>query len=340
MHHPALNRSRADDGHLNHQIVELRRSQARQHRHLRPRLDLEHADGVGAADHVVGRFVFGWNRRQAQIQIAMVAQQVEAAANRAEHAEGENIHLEQADCIEVILVPLNDRALGHGGVFHRHQRVQRLLGNHKAAGMLRQVPGEADQLPGQTQHPAQHRAVRVETAFEQTRDRRCFIAPVAAAISQCVDLIRRQAQGLGHVAYCAGSVVGADHRRQRRTTTAVTAKHVLQDFFAALVLEIDVDVRRLVALLGHEAFEQQRGAIRVDFGDTQGKTHRRVSRRATPLTQNLLLAGEVHHIVHGEKVAFVTEFGDQLQFIVDLLEHFALRPLWPAPGDALFGQMP
>jgi hypothetical protein len=42
---------------------------------------------------------------------------------------------------------------------------------------------------------------------------------------------------------------------------AVTAKHVLQDFFAALVLEVDVDVRRLVALLGHEALEQQRGAI-------------------------------------------------------------------------------
>jgi hypothetical protein len=37
---------------------------------------------------------------------------------------------------------------------------------------------------------------------------------------------------------------------------AITLEHVLQDFFAALVLEIDVDVRRLVALLGEKALEQ------------------------------------------------------------------------------------
>ena len=256
MNHAALNRPGPDNRHFNHQIVEGLWLQARQHRHLRPRLDLEHADGIGAADHFVGRFVFGGDRRERQVQITMPAQQVEAAANRAEHAQGEDIHLEQADRIEVVLVPLNDGAVGHRRVFDRHQGVQRLLGNHKTAGMLRQMPGEADQLPGQAQHPAQHRTIRVEAAFTQTFQRRRLIAPAPAAVGQRVDLIRRQAEGLGHIAHGTGGVIGADHRRQRRTTPAVTVEHVLQDFFAALVLEIDIDVRRLVALFGHETFEQ------------------------------------------------------------------------------------
>ena len=36
------------DRDLDHQVVELARLQARQHRHLRARFDLEHADRVGA----------------------------------------------------------------------------------------------------------------------------------------------------------------------------------------------------------------------------------------------------------------------------------------------------
>ena len=67
MHHVALDRTRAHDRHLDHQVVERARLQARQHRHLRARFDLEHADGVGAADHVVGGRVFRRDRRQGQV---------------------------------------------------------------------------------------------------------------------------------------------------------------------------------------------------------------------------------------------------------------------------------
>ncbi|MCY1442023.1 hypothetical protein D9M71_583650 [compost metagenome] len=79
MHHVALDRPGADDGDLDHQVVELLRLQARQHRHLRPRLDLEHADGVGAADHLVGRLVLLRQRGEGPALAAIVRQQVEAA---------------------------------------------------------------------------------------------------------------------------------------------------------------------------------------------------------------------------------------------------------------------
>ncbi len=53
MHHAALNRSGPYNGDLHDEIVKASRLQARQHRHLRPALDLEDADGIGRADHVI-----------------------------------------------------------------------------------------------------------------------------------------------------------------------------------------------------------------------------------------------------------------------------------------------
>jgi hypothetical protein len=57
VHHAALDRPGPHDRHLDHQVVETPRLEPGQHRHLRPALDLEHADRVGAADHLVDRVV-------------------------------------------------------------------------------------------------------------------------------------------------------------------------------------------------------------------------------------------------------------------------------------------
>ena len=173
MHHVALNRPGPDDGHLDHQVVEGPGLEPRQHGHLRPGFDLEHANGIGTADHLVGRLVLGGNGGDGPARlVAVAADQIEAAAQCAEHAQGEDVHLQQAHQVQVVLVPLDDGAIVHGGVFHRHQAVQRLFGNHEAAGVLRQMPRKTEQFAGQYQHPAQQRIVRVEAAFTQALGRR------------------------------------------------------------------------------------------------------------------------------------------------------------------------
>jgi hypothetical protein len=57
MDHAALDRPGPHDRDLDDEVVVAARQEARQHAHLRAALDLEHADGVGAADHVVGGLV-------------------------------------------------------------------------------------------------------------------------------------------------------------------------------------------------------------------------------------------------------------------------------------------
>ena len=51
--HVALDGAGADDRDLDDEIVEFARLQSRQHVHLRAALDLEHADRIGLAQHVV-----------------------------------------------------------------------------------------------------------------------------------------------------------------------------------------------------------------------------------------------------------------------------------------------
>ena len=73
MHHPALDGAGAHDGDLDHEIVEARRFEPRQHRLLRARLDLEHADGVGALAHRVDLGVFGGDVLQGERAIPATA---------------------------------------------------------------------------------------------------------------------------------------------------------------------------------------------------------------------------------------------------------------------------
>ncbi len=53
VHRPALDRTGADQRDLDDEVVEPAGLEPRQRGHLGPRLDLEHADRVGPAQHVV-----------------------------------------------------------------------------------------------------------------------------------------------------------------------------------------------------------------------------------------------------------------------------------------------
>ena len=87
MHHFTLNGSRPNDGDLDHQVVVAGRFQARQHRHLRARFDLKHADSIGALNHGVSRWLFGRNIRHPERHTAIRRDQCTRAPNRRQHAE-------------------------------------------------------------------------------------------------------------------------------------------------------------------------------------------------------------------------------------------------------------
>ncbi len=83
------------------------------------------------------------------------------------------------------------------------------------------------------------------------------------------------------------------------------------------MLEIHVDVRRLLAGGGDEALEQQIERFRIHAGDADAVADRTVSSRAPALAENPPRACEAHDVVNGEEIRFVFELLDQRQLVLD-----------------------
>ena len=134
-----------------------------------------------------------------------------------------------------------------------------------------------------------------------------------------VDLREIEAQRLADVAHRALRPVGDQRRGERRAVAAVLRVDVLDDFLAPLVLEVDVDVGRLVALLRDEALEQHAHARRVDLGDAERIADGRVGRRAAALAEDAPRARERDDVVDGEEVGLVFQLRDQRELVLDQL---------------------
>ena len=147
------------------------------------------------------------------------------------------------------------------------------------------------------------------------------VGPPLHVLGEAVHELGREAQGLAHLAHGAAAAVADDLGGQGGAVPAVAAVDVLEHLLAPLVLEVDVDVRRLVPLLGQEALEEQVDAIGVDGGDAQAVADRRVRGRAASLAQDPLAPREAHDVVHGEEVRRVVELLDQRELVLDARAH-------------------
>ena len=116
----------------------------------------------------------------------------------------------------------------------------------------------------------------------------------------------------------------ADHRGgERGAVAAVFLVDVLDHLLAPLMLEIDVDVGRLVARGADEALEQHVDPGGIDRGDAEAIAHHRIGRRAAPLAQDAAAPGKRDDVVHGEEIARVVEPLDQCELMGDQVADFS-----------------
>ena len=156
----------------------------------------------------------------------------------------------------------------------------------KPPDVLRQVAREADQ--------------HVDQRDEQPRSPGCRDrSPASRRRLRSAPRLSHHASDLARRSTCASSrpsalptsrtallrPVGDDGGRNRGAVAAVFLVDVLDHFLAALVLEIHVDVGRLVALARDEAFGQHLEPVRSYGRDAQRVAHDRIGRRAPALVQ-------------------------------------------------------
>src|SRR5690606_16596378 len=96
--------------------------------------------------------------------------------------------------------------------------------------------------------------------------------------------------------------VRGNHGRHPGAVTAVFFIDVLQYFLAPLMLEININIRRLISLAANEPLEQHITAIGIDRGDAKHIADGRVGRRTAALAENAAAASEPDQIPDSQEV--------------------------------------
>jgi hypothetical protein len=331
VHRAALDRARADQRHLDRQVVEAARAEPGQRAHLGPALHLEHPDRVGQAELVVDAGLLFGDGVEVPVLAEVLADRVHRILQGGEHAEAEQVELDQAHPGAVVLVPLQDGPVLHPGVLDRHHLADGPVGQHHAAGVDAEVAGELQQLLRQLDHRG--RDVVVDAAADRP--------PRVDLFGPGVLLPGRVAERLGHVADRELGPVGDHVRDLGGVAPAVLAVDVLDHLLAAVGVEVDVDVGLLVAGRGQEPLERQVVEDRVDGGDAEGVADHRVGRRSPTLAEDAAALRELDEVADDQEVSGKVEALDHRQLALDPVRRLLLVLL---PGvlltDAVLAELP
>ena len=231
MHHASGDGPGPHDAHLDHQVVVVLRLEPRQHGHLRPAFDLEYADRCRLSDHGEGLGIVGGDGGHGQFDVPGLLEQPESEIQLGKGAEPQQIHLEKAQFLDVVLVPLNDRSSFHRGVFNRHDVGHRLLSEEEPAGMDREVPGKSLDFVRQTEEMPGRRALRSPAGGGQTVTRKRLV--VGEGAGQPVHRALGKTERLAHVPDRRPRAVANGVRHHGGAPLAVPPVHELDDLLPA-----------------------------------------------------------------------------------------------------------
>ena len=161
----------------------------------------------------------------------------------------------------------------------------------KPPGCCDRCRGAPISCAGELERQPQPPVVQVEVELLGVLRLDAFLRPAPDLRRQHLDQVLGQAQRLADIAQRALGAIADHGRAERGVVAAVGLVDPLHDDLAPLVLEVDVDVRRLAALLGDEALEQQVVALRIDRGDAEHVADGGVGGRAAALAQDVLASG-------------------------------------------------
>src|SRR5262249_16479234 len=123
---------------------------------------LEHAKRIRAAEHAVNSGIFGGDGGKRPSLAVMLVNQIKRLTQTRQHAEPEHIDLENAERVEIVLVPLDESAIVHCRIADRHHLIEPPAPNDETPNTLREMAWTAVNLARQCQELAHAAAVRIE----------------------------------------------------------------------------------------------------------------------------------------------------------------------------------
>ena len=238
-----LDRARPDERHLDGQVVEVLRARAEQALHLRAALDLEVADGVRALDLLVDRGIVERDPRQVDRLVVQGRDLDDAVLDRREHAQAEQVDLQEARVGARVLVPLADLPPLHGRGLHRDELHERATRDDHPARVLRDVARKAGDFPREHGEgaPARRAALRLDVGKPADLLGDALRASVGDA-RESLELGERQPERLAEIADRPARAVGGEARDEGGVLVPVALGERDDQLLADVAREVEVDV--------------------------------------------------------------------------------------------------
>ena len=253
VHHAPHDGPRPHDADLDDQVVVITGFEPGQHGHLRAALDLEAPHGIGLADHGEGGGIVLRDRGEREVPAPVLPDETKGPVDDGQHAEPEQVDLEETQVFQVFFVPLDDRAIGHGAVLDGDQVGYRLVAEQESAGVNGQVAGKVLDF----RHQLEKVPMRARIEAGALKQRRLHPLVMVQQPGDAVDGCFGQSQRLAYVPDGGTAAVADEVGHHGGVGPAVLAVEVLDDLLAAVVLNVQVDVGRLGPLPGNKALKQQ-----------------------------------------------------------------------------------
>ena len=112
----------------------------------------------------------------------MFAEQAEALRQRRQHAEREHVDLEEAERVEIVLVPFDGGAVLHRRVHDGNDLVEPVAGDDEAAAVLGEMARKAGQLLRHLERELERRIGGIEPGGAHAPPRRSASTPWPQAV--------------------------------------------------------------------------------------------------------------------------------------------------------------
>ena len=234
-------------------------------------LELEDAVRLTVAEQLVGFLVVQRDGVDIEVDVVRALDFVERIANQRERAESEEVHLQEADALDLLHRPLRDDFVLRTLV-ERHELGERLRCDHDSRRVHRRMPC----------HPLEPLGDRDELSdpfvlLDHLLESRTLFEGLGEGHVECRRNRLRHLVGVGvrdvhharDVADHGARLHGSERDDLRDVLAAVLARHVVDHFPAPPLAEVDVDVRQRDSFRVQEALEDEVVRDRIDVRDAQ-----------------------------------------------------------------------
>src|ERR1019366_4222162 len=229
--------------------------------------------------------------------------EVERLTDRRQHAEAEHVDLEEAERVEIVLVPGDHGSIAHRRRLHRRDVLERLGAEHEASHVNRQVTRASLQRVRHREHLANTDVLRIEAAGPDAIGVDLVeLVPPRDERAESIDLLEGETEGLAHFAQSALAAVGYDLAHHRGAIATERAVDGLDDLFAPLMLEVEVDGRRLAPLGREEPLEEKVTKGGIVRRDAEAVADGAVRRAAAPLAEDVAVARHLDDGLNAQKI--------------------------------------